>query len=83
MACEAALCSRGWRLQRGHLKGGILSPEALVFVWVFVAAFSFVFCSSVYCVDTAGQHGCCSKIRCFSPSHNLGVKGNVIPLRWM
>lgn len=85
MTCEAALCSTAWRLQRGYLKGGIPSPEALVFVWGFVAAvvFSFVSCSSVYCVDTAGQHGSCSKIRCFSPSHSLGVKGNVIPLRWM
>lgn len=84
MTCEAAPCSTGWSLQRAHLKGGVLSPEALVFVWVFMAAvFSSVFCSSVDCVGTAGQHGNCSITGCFSPSHSLGVKGNAIPPRWV
>ena len=61
MTCEAVSFSMGWRLQSGRLTGGIPAPEALVFVWVVVAAvfFSFVFCSSVYCYNTAGQHGSC------------------------
>jgi len=61
VTCEAVPCSTGWRLQRGCLAGGIPAPEALVFVWDVVTAvvFSFVFCSSVYCYNTPGQHGSC------------------------
>lgn len=61
MTCEAAHFSMYWRLQRGRLAGGIPAPEALVFVWVVVTAvvFSFVFCSSVYCYNTAEQIGSC------------------------
>lgn len=61
MTHEAGCCRMGWRLQRGHLTGGIPALEALVFAWVVVTAvvFSFVFGSSVYCYNTAGQHGSC------------------------